>query len=151
MTDHFDIDWGFGFTEPAAPEEPRELDNRAQRVFVKNEDRHFRLAKDLQDLCGVPAPGEQWVIVTEKAFNAYACLKSLLNTRTIDEMYLAIYRINAPTVTALTRLMDEGGASRRRGSSSAPSSATRSARSAGRTCSPTTAMLIRTSPAIAGG
>lgn len=108
------IDWGFQPSLGGSDEAPRELDNRAARVFVKNEDRHFKLAKDLEDLCGVPAPGEQWLIVTEKAFNAYACIKSLLETRTIDEMYLAVYRINAPTVTALSRLI-AGGAIKKAG------------------------------------
>lgn len=84
------------------------VNSRAEKMFVKNEQRHYLAAKELADLCAEPAEGEQWRILTEKAFNAYAFICHLLEKGNIDELYLAIYRINLPTVTALTQMLDDG-------------------------------------------
>lgn len=84
------------------------VETRALKRFVKNEERHFLAAKALDELCIEPREGEQWRILTEKAFNAYAFICHVLESSMIDDLYLAIYRINEPTVTALMQMIDDG-------------------------------------------
>lgn len=84
------------------------LKQRAIRRKIANEKRLFVLANALTDLCKEPAEGEQWRIITEKQFNAFALVLHLLQTREIEEMYLAVYRINEPTVSTLMEMIDKG-------------------------------------------
>ena len=70
---------------------------------------HSISAKRLGDLCGIPEKDNEFLIVTEKAFNAYACVKQLLSEGSeIDELYLAIYRINSPIVEGLCEMITSG-------------------------------------------
>lgn len=84
------------------------LQQRALKRIMKNNHIHFLKAKALSDLCIKPLPGEQYRIITEKQFNAYALILHLLETEEIDEMYLAIYRINEPTVAGLIDFIEAG-------------------------------------------
>jgi len=77
------------------------LKQKALKRIIKNNEIHFLKAKNLSDLCIKPLPNEQYRIITEKQFNAYALILHLLETELIDEMYLAIYRINEPTVDSI--------------------------------------------------
>jgi hypothetical protein len=52
--------------------------------------------------------GEQYRIVTEKQFNAFAVILAILEEEDIEEMHLAIYRINEPTVDSLINFIDAG-------------------------------------------
>lgn len=84
------------------------LEARAIKRRIRNEDMIGRMISNLEQLCVEPKPGEQWRIVTEKQFNSFALVSHLLQTRTIEEMYLAIYRINEPTVDALIEYITSG-------------------------------------------
>ena len=84
------------------------LKQRAIKKKLKNEQMHYIRAKALSDICGEPAEGEQWRIITEKQFNAFALILHLLQTRVIEEMYLAGYRINEPTVTSIIEFIESG-------------------------------------------
>ena len=84
------------------------LKQRAIKKKLKNEQMHYIRAKALSDICGEPAEGEQWRIITEKQFNAFALILHLLQTRVIEEMYLAVYRINEPTVTSIIEFIESG-------------------------------------------
>lgn len=85
------------------------LDSKAVRAKIKNENLHLIRSRDLDELCERPRPGEQWRMITEKKFNAYALILSAINAKAdIEEMYLAIYRINQPTVASLTELITDG-------------------------------------------
>lgn len=77
------------------------IEQRAIKKLIKNQQIHTLKAKALKDLCIKPLPGEQYRIITEKQFNAFAFLLTLLESEVIEEMYLAIYRINEPTVTSI--------------------------------------------------
>ena len=88
--------------------EERVIEDKALRRKLKNERMTGIIAGRLNDLCGIPAKGEEFLISTEKAFNAYACIRSLLEGGDIDELYIAIYRINQPTVQALSELVEDG-------------------------------------------
>lgn len=86
----------------------QKLSPSAQKRYFKNIRLGFKMAKELSDLCTLPLPGEQWVIVTEKQFNAFALVLFLVKERIVDELYFAIYRINQPTVDALIQFIEDG-------------------------------------------
>jgi hypothetical protein len=82
--------------------------NKAKKRKIKNDEIHFLKAQCLADLCIKPRENEQYRIITTKQFNAYAVVLHLLETEIIEEMYLAIYRINEPTVASLIDLIESG-------------------------------------------
>ena len=86
----------------------RALKQRAIKMQQKNDAIHTQKARALDDLCETPKPGEQWRIITEKQFNAYALILSVLERGQIDELYIAIYRINQPTVASIIQLIEDG-------------------------------------------
>lgn len=116
MLDIEDIDFGYDFGDLLGDNKPKEaakitqkvVEDKAIRRQMKNEEVHCHAAKSLDNLCPRPKPNEQWRIVTEKAFNAYAFIRSLLAEGGIEDLYVAIYRINEPTVRSLIDLIDNG-------------------------------------------
>lgn len=82
------------------------VEKRALTIYKKNLKIHHEKAKSLNDIAPTPKPGEQHVIITEKQFNAFALILHLIQDSIIEELYLAIYRINQPTVKELINLMD---------------------------------------------
>jgi len=84
------------------------LKQKATKQIKKNNEIHFIKAKALSDLCRKPKKNEQYRIITEKQFNAYALILHLLESESIDEMYLAIYRINQPTVSSIIDFIEAG-------------------------------------------
>lgn len=84
------------------------IEQRAIKKKLKNEQMHYIRAKALSDICSEPGEGEQWRIITEKQFNAFALILHLLQTRIIEEMYLAVYRINEPTVRSIIEFVESG-------------------------------------------
>lgn len=82
------------------------LTDRTIRRMMKNDDIHYFKASNLSNLCPTPKINEQYRIITEKQFNAYALILHLIKSSKIDEMYLAIYRINEPTVESIIKLID---------------------------------------------
>lgn len=87
----------------------KKIKDAAIKRVIKNNEIHFVKAKALNDLCDKPNPGEQYRIITEKQFNAYALILSLLEKNSkIDELLIAIYRINEPTVKSIIDFIDSG-------------------------------------------
>ena len=84
------------------------LSTRAQKAYTKNFETHFQKASSLRDIAGIPAEHEQYRIVTEKQFNAFSLVLLVLEDRKIEELHVAIYRINQPTVAALIDLATRG-------------------------------------------
>lgn len=84
------------------------VETKAMKLVIKNNEIHFIKAKSLSDLCGIPKKNEQYRIITEKQFNAYAVILNLIEKNDIDEMHLAIYRINQPTVESLISFIECG-------------------------------------------
>lgn len=99
-----DIDW----SDKTTVEEKTAVEKRAITLYKKNLSLHYERAKKLEDIAPRPRPGEQHVIITEKQFNAFALILRLIEDSTIEEMYLAIYRINRPTVDHVIKLIEEG-------------------------------------------
>lgn len=83
------------------------VQSKAEKLMIKNDQIHFVKAKALSDICEKPLPGEHYIIITEKQFNAYALILHVLETKIIEELYLAIYRINQPTVQSIIQLIEE--------------------------------------------
>ena len=98
--DGFDFSFDFGTPDIS------KLKQRALKQVKKNDKIHFIKAKALSDLCIKPKKNEQYRIITEKQFNAYALILHLLETEIIEELYLAIYRINQPTVNSITNFIE---------------------------------------------
>jgi len=80
----------------------------AIKKILKNNEIHYIKAKALTDVAAKPKKGEQYRIITEKQFNAYALILLILQDEVIEEMFLAIYRINQPTVDSLIDFIDAG-------------------------------------------
>lgn len=57
------------------------VNSRAEKMFVKNEQRHYLAAKELADLCVEPAEGEQWRILTEKSIQCLCVYLPLTRKR----------------------------------------------------------------------
>ncbi len=84
------------------------IETKALKRKIDNEQLHYFKARELNEVCPIPKQNEQYRIITEKQFNSFALVLSLLETRDIDELYLAIYRVNEPTVATLTEFIDQG-------------------------------------------
>ena len=95
-------EWSWG--EPAI----KHLDSRAKKIYTKNLKVHFAKADELNRIAPTPEKGEQYVIITEKQFNAFALICNLIENNIIDEIHLAIYRINQPTVEAIINYIESG-------------------------------------------
>ena len=83
----------------------------AIKRIVKNNEIHYRKAKALTDLCDIPKKNEQYRIITEKQFNAYALILSVIEKEEIEEieeLIIAIYRINQPTVESIIDFIESG-------------------------------------------
>lgn len=84
------------------------ITDKAIKRKIKNDELHLQKANSLDQLCQHPLKDEHYRIITEKAFNAYALILSVLKRTTIEEMYLAIYRINQPTVDSIIDFIEQG-------------------------------------------
>lgn len=102
----WNIDLGWG--EERISVQEQSLKDKALKRKINNEKVLFFKAKELNNLCPTPKSGEQYRIITEKQFNAFALIVHLLKDNIIEEMYLAIYRINEPTVETLIEMIDSG-------------------------------------------
>jgi hypothetical protein len=89
-------------------ESEKKIKSKSLKVYLKNIESHYIKSSHLEELCKFPKEGEQYRIITEKQFNAFALLITILKSRVIDELYIAIYRINEPTVTAIINLIESG-------------------------------------------
>ena len=81
---------------------------KAKKRYEKNIKLHTVKARHLSDVAPIPQKGEHYLIVTEKQFNAFALIVNLIENNIIDEMHLAIYRINEPTVDAIINFIEAG-------------------------------------------
>lgn len=86
----------------------KRLKGRAEKIYTKNLNIHYQKVDELEKICPKPEQGDQYRIITEKQFNAFALILRIIQDKTIDELYLAIYRINEPTVNAIIELIDAG-------------------------------------------
>jgi hypothetical protein len=86
----------------------KKIKDAASKRIIKNNEIHFIKAKALTDLCDIPKKNEQYRIITEKQFNAYALILSVIEREEIEELVIAIYRINQPTVESIIDFIEVG-------------------------------------------
>lgn len=103
-----ELSWGDNVVEYNSNIADKLIDNKAIKLYHKNLDIHTIKARQLSDLCGRPKDGEQWRIITEKQFNAFNLILDVIQNSMIEELYVAIYRINEATVTSLKELISNG-------------------------------------------
>ena len=104
-----DIDFDINVTATESPAITEKIiKDKAIKRKIKNEEVHTKKINQLNQLCIAPKKGEQWRIITEKQFNAYALIKFVVENNVIDELYLAIYRINEPTVDSIIKMVNDG-------------------------------------------
>lgn len=104
----FDINDDVAIQDGAKVSSEKAIEEKAIKRKIKNDNLHFVKAKALSDLCIAPKANEQYRIITEKQFNAYALILHVLEQHEIDELYLAIYRINEPTVKSIIDFIEQG-------------------------------------------
>lgn len=103
-------DWDFDVNEKPRKTNIKKkvVEDRAMKLYQKSLDIHTIKAKQLSDLCGQPKENEQWRIITEKQFNAFNLILDVIQNSIIEELYIAIYRINEPTVRTIKQLIEDG-------------------------------------------
>lgn len=84
------------------------LEDKALKVYEDNLRIITAKLNALDAMCPPPMPGEQYVIVTEKQFNAFALIMGVLSRGIIEDLHIAIYRINDPTVNWIIRAIEDG-------------------------------------------
>lgn len=82
------------------------IEQRAIKRLLKQNNINALKAKALSDLCIKPKKNEQYRIITQKQFNAYSLIANVIEDSIIDELYLAIYRINEATVNSIIDLIE---------------------------------------------
>lgn len=84
------------------------IESKVKKRYEKNLKLHTIKARQLSDIAPIPKKNEHYLIITEKQFNAFAMIVNLIEKNTIEEMHLAVYRINEPTVQAIIDFIDAG-------------------------------------------
>lgn len=84
------------------------VEDKALKLRLCNDDIHYKKAATLEALCQRPKPGEQWRIITEKQFNSYALILSVLQDTDINRLWLSFYSINTATAESIINLVETG-------------------------------------------
>ena len=107
--DSIDIQWNTQWAEDKAHSTIDDLaiNQRALSRKIQYNDLAYTRAKNLADLCKLPSENQQYRIITEKAFNAFALIKYILEEHDIQEVYISIYRINQPIVETIIEMVQE--------------------------------------------
>ena len=84
------------------------LKGRSMKAYIKNMETSYIRASELNKVSPPPKPGEQYRIITEKQFNAFSLILAVIEKQIIEELWIAIYRINQPTVYAIIDMIEKG-------------------------------------------
>lgn len=99
--------FGANLVKTGSSIDKKTVEDRALKLRIRNTDIHCRKAASLDDLCARPLEGEQYRIVTEKQFNSYALILSVLKDTDIEDLWLSFYSINTPTAESLINLIEK--------------------------------------------
>lgn len=100
------IDW-FS-TEDAPP--PKKSLSKENKAKVKYDNIVCTLAESLEDIVGGElVDGIQYRIVTSKSFNAIVVIEYVLSKYEIEEIIIAVYRMNLKSVSKIKEIMSSGG------------------------------------------
>lgn len=100
--------FGANLTTPAASIDKKVVEDKAVKLRLHNDELHCRKAATLDQFCQRPKPGEQYRIITQKQFNSYALILSILQEADIEQLWLSFYSINTPTAESLINLIEQG-------------------------------------------
>ena len=91
-----------------APKDPKfsGLEDMEDRTYRRYCTLHYKLIAALGDI-GLPAPGEQFRLVTRRTFNSVQFIDYIARQETIEHMAIAIYSINFNAAKILLNLVDE--------------------------------------------
>jgi hypothetical protein len=78
---------------------------RSNAKFVKYRNLHFQKLQNVKQLTRLPAPGEQFRLITQEAFNAYTFILYILEKETIEFMHLSTFNIKETIIDALFDLL----------------------------------------------
>jgi len=81
-----------------------EMEDRALSRYVE---KHYAFIDKIEEL-GLPAPGEQFRIVTRRSFNGVQFLEYITHHETIVDLKMAVYSINFYAAKFLVRMINEG-------------------------------------------
>ena len=101
-------DWDFDWEDRPDEEKQDRVKSRALKRYEQNIKTHQERYRQLSDMTAIPKPGEQYLIVTEKKFNAFTIISGVVEKGIIDEMYLAVYRTNQSTTNAIIDYINNG-------------------------------------------
>lgn len=83
------------------------LEAMEDKAFERFCERHYALIDKLQEI-GLPAPGQQFRIVTRRTFNAIQMLEYIADQERITALNIAIYSINYHAAKILLKLINSG-------------------------------------------
>lgn len=82
------------------------LEKMPDNLYRKYCKKHFALMAHI-DSIGLPAPGEQFRLVTRRSFNSMEFIDHIATRETIKSMHLAIYSINFQSAQRLLELIEK--------------------------------------------
>ena len=80
--------FGANIATTAASIDKKVIEDKALKLRLRNDDIHYRKAATLDEFCQRPKEGEQYRIITEKQFNSYALILSILQETDIERLCL---------------------------------------------------------------
>lgn len=83
------------------------LEEMEDRAFVRYCEKHTALIAKIEEL-GLPAPGQQFRLITKRTFNAIQFLEFIAEQETIIDLKMAIYSINFHAAKILLSLVEHG-------------------------------------------
>ena len=83
------------------------LEEMEDRSFVRYTEKHTALIAKIEEL-GLPAPGQQFRLITKRTFNAIQFLEYIAEQETITDLKMAIYSINFHAAKILIDLINTG-------------------------------------------
>ena len=106
MNDRFRF--GANLVKTGSSIDKKTVQDKALKLQLRNNEVHYKKAATLEELCARPLEGEQYRIITEKQFNSYALILSVLKDTDIENLWLSFYSINTATAESLINLIETG-------------------------------------------
>lgn len=109
MSLEFDIDNIFdGKSKSLIKEKANKKIISDRKIYVKFMDKQYNRVSNIEDLLGkLPAKGQHIRIITQKSFNAFAILLYIVSKVEVEEVFLAIYRIDKNSVQGIKKMLED--------------------------------------------
>ena len=104
-----DLSAGLLYKEEAAmakaERERKQFTSRRIKLLLQKEEIYCKAAAHFEEFVELPAPGVQFRVVTEQAFNPYTLIKRITKDADIEEMYMSTYSMNETAVEGLIEMI----------------------------------------------